>query len=277
MESLLRFGIASAVVVCTWCGMTSAQADTILPDAGAGGNMTLQNNTFCGSSCFIDPELFDFGSVTGSSSVGGSSVTATMSATQSPFSASASFNADPNWTASVQTTSSYSFEWVGPTGPAGSIPTDIDLIVHNAATSGATQATAGFQISTDIGQLLPVYTNSWGCSFNSCTNPDFNGTISLHLDPNVVYSIALSAHVTILSPTPTAHFGGGIATASIDPHIFFDLGTDNPGYTLVLSNNVGNTVGDVPEPSTWAMMILAFAGLAFIAYRRKSKPALMAA
>jgi hypothetical protein len=33
----------------------------------------------------------------------------------------------------------------------------------------------------------------------------------------------------------------------------------------------------VPEPSTWAMMLLGFTGLGFMAYRRKSKPALMAA
>jgi hypothetical protein len=33
----------------------------------------------------------------------------------------------------------------------------------------------------------------------------------------------------------------------------------------------------VPEPSTWAMMILGFAGVGFMAYRRKSKPTLMAA
>jgi len=32
----------------------------------------------------------------------------------------------------------------------------------------------------------------------------------------------------------------------------------------------------VPEPSTWAMQILGFAGIAFMTYRRKSKPALMA-
>jgi hypothetical protein len=36
-------------------------------------------------------------------------------------------------------------------------------------------------------------------------------------------------------------------------------------------------VASVPEPSTWAMMILGFAGVGFMAYRRKSKPALMAA
>ena len=33
----------------------------------------------------------------------------------------------------------------------------------------------------------------------------------------------------------------------------------------------------VPEPSTWAMMMLGFAGVGFMAYRRKSTPALMAA
>jgi hypothetical protein len=32
----------------------------------------------------------------------------------------------------------------------------------------------------------------------------------------------------------------------------------------------------VPEPSTWAMMILGFTGIGFMAYRRRSKPALMA-
>jgi hypothetical protein len=36
-------------------------------------------------------------------------------------------------------------------------------------------------------------------------------------------------------------------------------------------------VAGVPEPSTWAMMLLGFAGIGFMAYRRKNKPALMAA
>jgi hypothetical protein len=37
------------------------------------------------------------------------------------------------------------------------------------------------------------------------------------------------------------------------------------------------TVAAVPEPSTWAMMILGFAGVGFMAHRRKSNPAVMAA
>ena len=35
-------------------------------------------------------------------------------------------------------------------------------------------------------------------------------------------------------------------------------------------------VAAVPEPSTWAMMIFGFAGIGFMAYRRRSSPALMA-
>jgi hypothetical protein len=58
----------------------------------------------------------------------------------------------------------------------------------------------------------------------------------------------------------------------------------NPGYNLRYFTPQQNLVYDygtfavaaVPEPSTWAMMILGFAGIAFLTYRRKSKPALMA-
>jgi hypothetical protein len=57
-------------------------------------------------------------------------------------------------------------------------------------------------------------------------------------------------------------------------------------FTTELFDNVhasyDNGVSAVPEPSTWAMMILGFAGLGFagigfMTHRRKSKPALMAA
>ena len=41
--------------------------------------------------------------------------------------------------------------------------------------------------------------------------------------------------------------------------------------------SITTSVSAVPEPSTWAMMILGFWGIGFMAYRRKSKPALMAA
>jgi hypothetical protein len=48
------------------------------------------------------------------------------------------------------------------------------------------------------------------------------------------------------------------------------------GSTSVLVSDPSLTT-DVPEPATWAMMLLGFAGIGFMAYRRRSKPALMAA
>ncbi len=50
---------------------------------------------------------------------------------------------------------------------------------------------------------------------------------------------------------------------------FATTGTLNGGQVF--------TVSGVPEASTWAMMILGFAGIGFMTYRRKSKPTLMAA
>ncbi len=61
-----------------------------------------------------------------------------------------------------------------------------------------------------------------------------------------------------------------------------DYATTLGGFTLVDINQPGTwaappNISAVPEPSTWAMMILGFAGIGFMAYRRKAKPALLAA
>jgi hypothetical protein len=40
--------------------------------------------------------------------------------------------------------------------------------------------------------------------------------------------------------------------------------------------DVSIQVNAVPEPSTWAMLILGFAGIGFMAYRRKSRPTALA-
>ena len=58
-------------------------------------------------------------------------------------------------------------------------------------------------------------------------------------------------------------------TAGATPEIRFE---DSSGVT----NNVDGlldqvTVASIPEPSTWAMMILGFAGVGFMAYRRRNQ------
>jgi hypothetical protein len=75
--------------------------------------------------------------------------------------------------------------------------------------------------------------------------------------------------------------GISVSTALGDYHIFgdgspFSIGTVS-GNDIFETGPSGFGVGTlavsaVPEPSTWAMMILGFAGIGFMAYRRKSKP-----
>jgi hypothetical protein len=47
----------------------------------------------------------------------------------------------------------------------------------------------------------------------------------------------------------------------------------DPTHDIIVVYGVFTAVSAVPEPSTWAMMILGFCGVGFMAYRRKSKPA----
>jgi hypothetical protein len=52
----------------------------------------------------------------------------------------------------------------------------------------------------------------------------------------------------------------------------------DPDYTVSADQYIaGGVTVTVPEPSTWAMMVLGFAGLGFAGYRRSSKAACIAA
>jgi hypothetical protein len=50
----------------------------------------------------------------------------------------------------------------------------------------------------------------------------------------------------------------------------FDLGSFGPNIELTISGGFGTFVvgGAVPEPSTWAMMLIGFAGLGYTGYRQ---------
>ena len=71
-----------------------------------------------------------------------------------------------------------------------------------------------------------------------------------------------------------------------DEFIFFGIDGIGPITSITIASNgdgfsglglieYGAAVAGVPEPSIWTMMIFGFAGIV-MAYRRKSKPALMA-
>ncbi len=81
-----------------------------------------------------------------------------------------------------------------------------------------------------------------------------------------------------LSPAQLVAPFAGSGLGSRDPtstyFVYIAAPLADPGFQGVAQPF---TVAAVPEPSTWVMLILGFVGLGFMACRRKSKPAMMAA
>jgi PEP-CTERM motif len=100
---------------------------------------------------------------------------------------------------------------------------------------------------------------------------------------------------TILIPAGAHSFGMAfdhqyLTSGSFDPFVIFyisyhDAFPGSPLFGTEIGTDFGiqhhltvtePVVAAVPEPATWAMMILGFAGVGFMAYRRKSKRAVAA-
>jgi hypothetical protein len=68
-----------------------------------------------------------------------------------------------------------------------------------------------------------------------------------------------------------ATFGSHTGLTLVSPNEFtVDVTGDNPAFlaTLVIDVTTGGGPPPVPEPSTWALMLLGFAGLGFAGWRR---------
>jgi PEP-CTERM motif len=138
-----------------------------------------------------------------------------------------------------------------------------------------------------------LYTSNYGnVTYSGSPTVGFQGSLQEHTNynfmTNQIYTVQLFADASASQSSGDScdvandtcdFFGvGGLASVSafVDPTFQIASGTPNQ-YTLLFSPGVGNGIEEaVPEPSTWAMMILGFAGIGLMAYRRKSKPALMA-
>ena len=68
--------------------------------------------------------------------------------------------------------------------------------------------------------------------------------------------------------TDTTAFNSVLVTSSV-----LDPNTDN----ILSVNEATYGISAVPEPSTWAMMLLGFAGIGFVTYRRRNSASLRAA
>src|SRR5258708_8205735 len=127
-----------------------------------------------------------------------------------------------------------------------------------------------FTLSDNITALLPAgiqYSNGQFNGLEFITHFSFmSHEYQLHIDGPVLTLFALDG--SLLNPSDPTGFRTGLRLIG---------GTVDTFDGLTGSSPFTPTVGGVPEASTWAMLLLGFAGIGFMAYRRKSKPALMVA
>jgi hypothetical protein len=163
-------------------------------------------------------------------------------------------------------------------------------------TGGSQPGIAGYNGAT-LSASLPAGVVSSGPDLTSTTiiTPPFVTYAELYLSTSLSLqgSGLLTQNLGIVNlydPTGTAFNSTNLPTS-------FDLSSFSTATyslqenaTFLLDSNDGTGIGyryydftitnltaAVPETSTWAMMILGFAGVGFMAYRRNSKPALRAA
>jgi outer membrane lipase/esterase len=111
-----------------------------------------------------------------------------------------------------------------------------------------------------------IFANPSAYGFTSTSNVDGpNGTALINPDPALIPNSWAYYGTTALLRSPDA---AQTSFWADDEHL--------AAAAQLLEGNLLIQVA-VPEPSTWAMLILGFAGIGFMAYRRKAKPALMAA
>jgi hypothetical protein len=122
-----------------------------------------------------------------------------------------------------------------------------------------------------------------GVNSGSYTDPTAFGTGTYAIGGGVIDATynteTVSDQVFLTYPTGGGVlFNGPFGNSSVDSYFSPTCGGEVCGFPLsgTVSSAPTVTTG-VPEPSTWAMMGLGFAGLGFMAYRRKDRMALNAA
>jgi hypothetical protein len=87
----------------------------------------------------------------------------------------------------------------------------------------------------------------------------------LSITPGNILTLVSGVNSPVLTRSNTCGTGAALALG-----VSCAIGFDAAGNTYFASINEVQTPA-VPEPSTWAMMLLGFAGISFMAYRRSRK------
>jgi PEP-CTERM motif len=158
-----------------------------------------------------------------------------------------------------------------PSGGCGTITlTEVNNTTLDVSYSAATgfffhQDAVGLNLSVTNGTTFGIAAGSTPTATTSSGNEDGFGSFNFVANIGSTQTPSGSFEIVLTGGT----FSGAF------PYLF----ANSKGETFVSAMGIsgtGNTgfvggVAPVPEPSTWAMLIIGFAGIGFLAYRRKSQ------
>lgn len=173
---------------------------------------------------------------------------------------------------------SYDFEVLG--SPDEVVPITIDgfaaYIVAGAVVSdkGSTQYDASAGIFVGNSPVVDVFAMPGQTSFGKA------GVLFINATSDSLYVIGVYTTVGVNNYFIPNAITDVVAYA--DPQVSFASGFNSTGYTLEFSPGILNgppldyIPSAIPEPSTWAMMLLGFAGLGFAGRRMARKNTVLA-
>jgi PEP-CTERM motif len=188
--------------------------------------------------------------------------------------AHANGTADSRGGASSQATIVYYGEVVGPS--ATPIPLSIVGTLSAswgggggpAVSGGGADASMAWGIDEGFEMFGPGAGGADACSPAPCGSPSL-----VHV--NAVFDVNVGQIFEVALEAQGSGTNGASYSVTADPEISIlpDFLAENPGLSLEFSANITQpgSVDSVPEPSTWALLTLGFAALAFASHRRPSQ------